>query len=59
MNTTEINLLQEILKQQKHMAESLQRIADCMVYLANEQIADNSATSQLRWLGDGLDDPLQ
>ena len=38
---------------------ALEKIAECLLYLTSEQIANTDANEQIRWLGDGLDDSLQ
>ena len=47
--------LTQILEQQKSIAQSLQQIADCLIFLTSEQVANDDAVSKIRWLGDGMD----
>ena len=45
---------QESLLERQTIA--LEKIAECLLYLTSEQIANTDANEQIRWLGDGLDD---
>ena len=55
---TQAEVLNQILEQQVKIANSLEKISECLVYITGEQIANEQASKNLRWLGDGQDEYL-